>query len=80
MGAFVLVKKTFLTSKPDLGNIFHQVSDLSILASQLSVEFDDLLWVLTDSQVQSALLCVKSIREIIERSEMQRKGRSSSQV
>nr|CAB3267499.1 UHRF1-binding protein 1-like [Phallusia mammillata] len=50
-----------------------KVSDLSVLASQLHIQFDDLLWVLTDAQVQSALLCVKSIRETIERSQQQSK-------
>ncbi|CAK8686968.1 unnamed protein product [Clavelina lepadiformis] len=48
-----------------------KVSDLSILASRLHIQFDDLLWVLSDAQVQSALLCVKSIRETIERSQQQ---------
>jgi len=47
------------------------MSNLSVLASQLHVQFDDLLWVLTDAQVQSALFCVKSMRETIERSQKQ---------
>ena len=55
-----------------------QISDLSVLASKLHVKFDDLLWVLTDAQVHSALLCVNSIKETIERSKQQRRKQHPS--
>lgn len=37
----------------------------------MHIHFDDLLWVLTDSQVQSAMLCVKALRDMMERSNQQ---------
>lgn len=48
-----------------------KASDCSIIASCLHIHFDDLLWVLTDSQVQSAMLCMKALRDMMERSNQQ---------
>nr|XP_002121271.2 UHRF1-binding protein 1-like [Ciona intestinalis] len=63
-----------ITNQAQIGiTLRRKISDLSVLATKLHVQFDDLLWVLTDAQVQSALLCVKSIRETIERSQQQQK-------
>lgn len=61
-----------ITNLSEIKMVFRRrTSDCAILASQLQLHFDDLLWVLTDSQVQSALLCVKSLRDTIERSSQQ---------
>ena len=56
------------------------MSNLAVIASKLSLKFVDLLWVLSDAQVQSALLCVKSIKETIERSKQQSRNIADSQV
>ncbi|XP_039253730.2 bridge-like lipid transfer protein family member 3B isoform X1 [Styela clava] len=61
-----------ITNQSEIKMTFRRkTSDCSVIASELDIHFDDLLWVLTDSQVQSALLCVKSLRDTIERSSQQ---------
>jgi len=45
-----------------------KTTDLSLIASRLHLKFDDLQWIFTISQLHSAMLCVKSIKDIIEKS------------
>ena len=49
------------------------VSDCGIVASRLQVNLDDLLWVLTDSQLNAALGFINSLREVVKRSNLQSK-------
>ena len=43
--------------------------DCLVIASRIHVILDDLLWILSDRQIQAALLCVKSLSEAIEASQ-----------
>jgi hypothetical protein len=47
--------------------------DCSIVASRLQINLDDLLWVLTNSQLKAALTFVGSLRDIVARSSEQSK-------
>lgn len=42
-----------------------------MLCSKLQILFDDLLWILTDSQVRAALLCAKTIQDAMKKSVVQ---------
>ena len=43
-------------------------SDCGIIASRLQINLDDLLWVLTDSQLKAALVFVNSLKDVIAKS------------
>ena len=49
------------------------ISDCGIVASRVQLNLDDLLWVLTDSQLKAALVFVDSLKEIIKKSAQQSK-------
>jgi len=53
--------------------VFYICADCSIIASRLQVNLDDLLWVLTNSQLKAALTFVGSLRDIVARSTEQSK-------
>lgn len=44
-----------------------------MVASRLQVNLDDLLWVLTDSQLNAALTFINSLKEVIKKSTLQSK-------
>jgi len=48
-------------------------ADCSIVATRVQVNLDDLLWVLTSSQLKAALVFVSSLRDIVARSREQNK-------
>lgn len=48
-------------------------TDCGIVSSRLQVNLDDLLWVLTDSQMKAALGFVNSLRDVIKKSNQQSK-------
>ena len=48
-------------------------ADCSIIASRLQVNLDDLLWVLTNSQLKAAVTFVGSLRDVVARSTEQSK-------
>ncbi|MGH0119367.1 UNVERIFIED_CONTAM: hypothetical protein FKN15_006098 [Acipenser sinensis] len=51
-----------------------RVKDCNVVASKLLFILDDLLWVLTDSQLKAMIRYAKSLSEAIERSAQQRKS------
>ena len=48
-----------------------RIADCAVLANRVEVLLDDLLWILTDRQIQAAVLCVKSLTDSIEASKRQ---------
>jgi len=48
-------------------------SDCSIIATRVQVNLDDLLWVLTGSQLKAAIVFVGSLRDIVGQSREQNK-------
>lgn len=58
------------------------MKDCNVVASKLILILDDLLWVLTDSQLKAMVQYAKSLSEAMEKSALQRKSMAtdSSQV
>ncbi|XP_056589119.1 bridge-like lipid transfer protein family member 3A [Triplophysa dalaica] len=54
-----------------------RVKDCNVLASKLLFILDDLLWVLTDSQLKAIIHYAKSLSEAMEKSAQQRKSMAS---
>lgn len=54
-----------------------QLKDCNVVASKLVLILDDLLWVLTDSQLKAMVQYAKSLSEAIEKSTEQRKSLAS---
>lgn len=52
---------------------FEQMKDCNVVASKLILILDDLLWVLTDSQLKAMVQYAKSLSEAMEKSAAQRK-------
>lgn len=50
------------------------MKDCNVLASKLLFILDDLLWVLTDSQLKAVIRYAKSLSEAMEKSAQQRKS------
>ena len=48
-------------------------SDCSIVSTRVQVNLDDLLWVLTGSQLKAAIVFIGSLRDIVARSREQNK-------
>ncbi|XP_029969105.1 bridge-like lipid transfer protein family member 3B isoform X2 [Salarias fasciatus] len=53
-----------------------RVKDCNVVASKLILILDDLLWVLTDSQLKAMVQYAKSLSEAMDRSAQQRKSRA----
>ena len=45
-----------------------RIADCCVIASRIEIILDDLLWILSDRQIQATLLCAKSLSEAIEAS------------
>lgn len=58
--------------------LFQQLKDCNVVASKLVLLLDDLLWVLTDSQLKAMAQYSKSLSEVIEKSAQQRKSMASA--
>lgn len=54
--------------------LFLQIKDCNVVASKLILILDDLLWVLTDSQLKAMVQYAKSLSEAMEKSAQQRKS------
>lgn len=57
-----------------------QVKDCNVLASKLLFILDDLLWVLTDSQLKAVIHYAKSLSEAMEKSAQQRKSMAAESL
>ncbi|XP_051515700.1 UHRF1-binding protein 1 isoform X3 [Myxocyprinus asiaticus] len=57
-----------------------RVKDCNVLASKLLFILDDLLWVLTDSQLKAIIHYAKSLSEAIEKSAQQRKSMAAEKL
>uniref|UniRef100_H2TS65 Bridge-like lipid transfer protein family member 3A n=1 Tax=Takifugu rubripes TaxID=31033 RepID=H2TS65_TAKRU len=57
-----------------------RVKDCNVLASKLFFILDDLLWVLTDSQLKAIIHYAKSLSEAMEKSAQQRKSRTAESL
>ena len=57
-----------------------QLEDCHVLTSKLTLVLDDLLWVLTDSQLCAMVQYAQSLKESIERSAQQRKNLAGGSV
>lgn len=55
-----------------------RLKDCNVVASKLVLLLDDLLWVLTDSQLKAMAQYSKSLSEVIEKSAQQRKSMASA--
>ncbi|XP_069764416.1 bridge-like lipid transfer protein family member 3B isoform X2 [Narcine bancroftii] len=55
-----------------------RLKDCNVVASKLVLVLDDLLWVLTDSQLKAMAQYSKSLSEVIEKSAQQRKSMASA--
>ena len=53
--------------------IHFNVSDCNIISSRIILLLDDILWVLTDTQLKAAILYANSLRDMIEKSTQQSK-------
>ena len=53
-----------------------RIADCAVLANRIEIILDDLLWILSDRQIQATLLCVKSLSEAIEASKEIQKNNS----
>ena len=53
-----------------------RIADCASLANRIEIILDDLLWILSDRQIQATLLCVKSLSEAIEASKEIQKNNS----
>ncbi|XP_033106989.1 UHRF1-binding protein 1-like isoform X2 [Anneissia japonica] len=51
-----------------------KLSDCDIVASKLSVLLDDILWVLTDSQIKAVIMHFRSLNPVIQKSTQQSKA------
>ncbi|XP_051009417.1 bridge-like lipid transfer protein family member 3A [Acomys russatus] len=51
-----------------------RTKDCNVVASKLTFLLDELLWVLTDSQLKAMMKYAESLREAVEKSAQQRKG------
>lgn len=51
-----------------------QTKDCNVVASKLTFLLDDLLWVLTDSQLKAMMKYAESLSEAMEKSAQQRKS------
>lgn len=51
-----------------------QTKDCNVIASKLMFLLDDLLWVLTDSQLKAMMKYAESLSEAMEKSAQQRKS------
>ncbi|MBN3301641.1 UH1BL protein, partial [Amia calva] len=54
-----------------------RMKDCNVVASKLILFLDDLLWVLTDSQLKAMVQYAKSLSEVMEKSAQQRKSMAS---
>lgn len=54
-----------------------RLKDCNVVASKLVLILDDLLWVLTDSQLKAMVQFAKSLSEVMEKSAQQRKSMAS---
>ncbi|XP_034551440.1 UHRF1-binding protein 1 isoform X2 [Notolabrus celidotus] len=57
-----------------------RIKDCNVLASKLLFILDDLLWVLTDSQLKAIIHYSKSLSEAMEKSAQQRKNRTAESL
>ncbi|XP_069085669.1 bridge-like lipid transfer protein family member 3B [Pleurodeles waltl] len=57
-----------------------RLKDCNVVASKLILILDDLLWVLTDSQLKAMVQYAKSLSEAIEKSAEQRKSMASEHI
>ncbi|XP_037630079.1 UHRF1-binding protein 1 isoform X1 [Sebastes umbrosus] len=57
-----------------------RIKDCNVLASKLLFILDDLLWVLTDSQLKAIIHYAKSLSEAMEKSAQQRKSRAAESL
>ena len=57
-----------------------QVKDCNVLASKLLFILDDLLWVLTDSQLKAVIHYANSLSEAMENSAKQRKSMAAESL
>ena len=55
-------------------------SDCGMVASRVQLNLDDLLWVLTDSQLKAAIIFVNSLKEVIQKSTQQAKLRATDKL
>ena len=55
-------------------SVLTQIKDCNVVASKLILILDDLLWVLTDSQLKAMVQYAKSLSEAMEKSAQQRKS------
>ena len=56
------------------------VVDCGIIASRLQLNLDDILWVLTDSQLKAAIVFINSLKEVIKKSSQQSKQMAMAKV
>lgn len=64
---------------PDASLLF-QTKDCNVMASKLMFLLDDLLWVLTDSQLKAMMKYAESLSEAMEKSAQQRKSLAPESV
>ena len=57
-----------------------KLSDCSIISTRLMLYLDDLLWVLTDTQLKAAILYANSLKETIEKSRKQSKNLAAEKL
>lgn len=61
------------------GLLLMQMKDCNVVASKLILILDDLLWVLTDSQLKAMVQYAKSLSEAMEKSAQQRKSMAAEE-
>lgn len=60
--------------------LLFQTKDCNVMASKLMFLLDDLLWVLTDSQLKAMMKYAESLSEAMEKSAQQRKSLAPESV
>lgn len=61
-------------------SLLFQTKDCNVVASKLMFLLDDLLWVLTDSQLKAMMKYAESLSEAMEKSAQQRKSLAPESV
>lgn len=61
-------------------SLLFQTKDCNVMASKLMFLLDDLLWVLTDSQLKAMMKYAESLSEAMEKSAQQRKSLAPESV
>jgi hypothetical protein len=59
---------------------FCHYTDCGVLATRVMLLLDDLLWVLTDTQLKAAILYINSLKDMMKKSRQQSKNTAAEKL